>query len=77
MEEYFAEALKEEVHSVTMVPRALLVFCNVTNKIRKRTDTDVAFTQEYSRVSYPLENVSTLSTGLDYPRTHTGVGRIG
>ena len=31
--------------------RAVLVFCNVTNKIRKRTDTAVAFTQEYSRVS--------------------------
>ena len=71
MEEYVAEALKEEVHSVTMVPRALLVFCNVTNKIRKCTDTVVAFTQEYSRVSYPLENVSTLSTGLDCPRTNT------
>ena len=48
----------------------LLVFCNVTNKIRKRTDTAVAFTQEYSRVSYPLGNVSTLSTGSDSPRTH-------
>src|SRR6185436_3857218 len=41
----------------------LLVFCNVTNKIRKRTDTAIAFTQEYSRVSYPLGNMSTLSTG--------------
>ena len=40
-----------------------LVFCNVTNKIRKRTDTALAFTEEYSRVSYPLGNVSTLSTG--------------
>ena len=30
----------------------VFVFCNVTNKIRKRTDTTVAFTQEYSRVSY-------------------------
>ena len=39
----------------------VLVLCNVTNKIRKRTDTAVAFTQEYSRVSYPLGNVSTLS----------------
>ena len=27
-------------------------------------DTVVAFTQEYSRVSYPLRNMSTLSTGL-------------
>ena len=60
-----------------MVPESLLVFCNVTNKIRKRTDTAVAFTQEYSRVSYPLGNVSTLSMGSDSLRTHTGVGRIG
>ena len=36
------------------VEEHLLVFCNITNKIRKRTDTTVAFTQEYSRVSYPL-----------------------
>ena len=49
----------------------LLVFCNVTNKIRKRTDTAVAFTQEYYRVSYPLGNVSTLPTGSGCPRTHT------
>ena len=40
----------------------VLVFCNVMNEIRKRTDTAVDFTQEYSRVSYPLRNVSTLST---------------
>ena len=76
MEEYFALALKEEVHSVTMVPRALLVFCNVTNKIRKRTDTTVAFTKEHSRVSYPLGNVSALSTGSGSSKdTHAGVGR--
>ena len=43
--------------------RTLLVFCNVTIKIRMRMDTTVAFTQEYSRVLYPLRNVSTLSTG--------------
>ena len=41
----------------------VLVFCNVTNKIRKRTDTTVAFTQEYSRVAYSLGNMSTLSIG--------------
>ena len=51
--------------------RPLLVFYNVTNKIRKCTDTAVAFTQEYSRVSYPQGNVSTLSTGSDSPSTHT------
>ena len=52
----------------------LLVFCNVTNKIRKRTDTAVAFIQEYSRVSYPLRNVSTLSTGSGSSKdTHAGV----
>ena len=39
-----------------------MVLCNVTNKIRKRTDTAVAFTQEYSRVSYPLRSVGMLST---------------
>ena len=56
----------------------VLVFCNVTNKIRKRTDTTVAFTQEYSRVSYSLRNVSTLSTGSGSSKdTHTGVGEIG
>ena len=56
----------------------MLVLCNVTNKIRKRTDTAVAFTQEYSRVSYPLGNVSTLSTGAGSSKdTHAGVGRIG
>ena len=49
----------------------VLVFCNVTNKICKRTDTAVAFTQEYSRVSYSLGNVSTLPTGSGYLRTHT------
>ena len=54
-----------------MAPESLLVFCNVTNKIRKRTDTDVAFTQEYFKVSYPHGNVITLSMGSGYPRTHT------
>ena len=54
----------------------MLVFCNVTNKIRKRMDTAVAFTQEYFRVSYPLRNVSTLSTGSgSYKDTHNGVGK--
>ena len=53
----------------------VLVFCNVTNKIRKRTDTTVAFTQEYSRVSYPLGNVSTLSTGSGSSKdTHARCG---
>ena len=30
---------------------AMLGILNANRKIRKRTDTDVAFTQEYSRVS--------------------------
>ena len=52
----------------------VLVFCNITNKIHKRTDTAVAFTQEYSRVSYPLRNVSTLSMGSGSSKdTHAGV----
>ena len=50
--------------SLATAPESFLVLCNVTNKIHKRTDTAVAFTQEYFRVSYPLGNVSTLSTGL-------------
>ena len=37
-------------------------------------DTAVAFTQEYSRVSYPLRNVSTLSIGSGSSKdTHVGV----
>ena len=64
--------------SSATAPESLLVFCNVTNKIRKRTDTAVAFTQEYFGVSYPLRNVSTLSTGSGSSTdTHTGVGRVG
>ena len=52
----------------------MLVLCNITNKIRKRTDTAVAFTQEYSRVSYPLRNMSTLSTGSGSSKdTHADV----
>ena len=54
-----------------------LVFCNVTNKILKRTDTAVVFTQEYFRVSYPLRNMSTLSTGSGSSKdTHAGVEKI-
>ena len=33
------------------LPRGLLGILNANRKIRKRTDTDVAFTREYSRVS--------------------------
>ena len=33
-------------------PESQLVYVNAPDKIRKRTDTVVAFTQEYSRVSY-------------------------
>ena len=51
----------------------MLVLCNVTNKIRKHTDTAVAFTQKYFRISYLLGNVSTLSTGSGSSKgTHTG-----
>lgn len=32
--------------------RPMLAFVNVNRKIRKHTDTEVAFTQEYSEVSY-------------------------
>ena len=55
----------------------LLVFYNITNKIRKRMDTAVASTQEYSRVLYPLGNMSTLSTGSGSSKdTHAGVEKI-
>ena len=61
-----------------MVFRKLLVLCNVTNKICKRTDTTVAFTQEYSGISYPLRNLSTLSMGSGSSKnTNTSVGGIG
>ena len=50
---YITHAMDNDNTSIVGV----LVFCNVTNKIRKRTDTAVAFTHEYSRVSYPLGNV--------------------
>ena len=64
--------------SPATAPESMLVFCNVTNEIRKRTDTAVAFTQEYSRVSYKLRNVSTLSMGSGSSKdTHTCVGEIG
>ena len=54
-----------------------MVLSNVTNKIRKCTDTDVAFTEEYSRVLYPLGNVSALSKDSGSSKdTHAGVGEI-
>jgi hypothetical protein len=54
---------KEEKFDFRPKKERLLVLCNVPNKICKRTDTAIAFTQKYSRVSYPLRNVSTLSMG--------------
>ena len=49
-----------------------------TNKLSGAEEIAVAFTQEYSRVSYPLGNVGTLSKGSGSSKdTHTGVGRIG
>jgi hypothetical protein len=42
-----------------MAPKSLLVFINAHRKFCKRTDTVIAFTQEYSRVSY-------LSTGKQW-----------
>ena len=68
---------EDSCHSPATAPESLLVFCNITNKIRKRTDTAVAFTQEYSRVSYPLRNVSMLSTCSGSSKdTHAGVEKI-
>ena len=37
--------------SPATAPESLLGILNANEKIRKRTDTDVAFTREYSRVS--------------------------
>jgi hypothetical protein len=34
-----------------MAPKGLLGILNANRKIRKRTNTDVAFTREYSKVS--------------------------
>ena len=53
------------------MPESLLVLCNVTNKIRKRPDTVVAFTQVYSRVSYPLRTLVRYLRFQAHPRTHT------
>ena len=44
--------LPDQQHS-----QALLVFVNANRKIRKRTDTAVAFTREYSKVSISTGNV--------------------
>jgi hypothetical protein len=43
--------------SKLVVDSSLLVFVNAHSKIRKRMDTDVAFTQEYSKVSISTRNV--------------------
>jgi hypothetical protein len=45
----------------------LLVFINANRKIRKRTDTDVAFTREYSRVSISTGNVKCTKKSLERP----------
>ena len=69
----------ESVDNVATVPRqrrqkGCWYFATSRIKSAKCTDTAVAFTQEYSRVSYPLGNVSTLSTGLGSSKdTHAGV----
>ena len=55
----------------------LFVTLQSTNKLSGAEEIAVAFTQEYSRVSYPLGNVGTLSKGSGSSKdTHTGVGRI-
>jgi hypothetical protein len=45
----------------------MLVFINANRKIRKRTDTDVAFTREYSRVSISTGNVKCTKKSLERP----------
>ena len=41
----------------------MLVFFNASRIIRKRTDTDVAFTQEYSKVSISTGNAKCTNQG--------------
>ena len=58
----------ESIDNIDTVPRqrrqkACWYFAISQIEIYKRTDTTVAFTQEYSRISYPQSNVRTLSTG--------------
>ena len=73
----------ESVDNVANVPRqrrqkGCWYFATSRIKSAKRTDTAVAFTQEYSRISYPLRNVITLSTGSGSSKdAHTGVEGIG
>jgi hypothetical protein len=45
----------------------VLVFINANRKIRKHTDTDVAFTREYSRVSISTGNVKCTRKSLERP----------
>jgi len=48
----FSTELERKVVEATSAAEALLLgILNANRKIRKRTDTDVAFTREYSRVS--------------------------
>ena len=42
---------KHSYRSPATAPESLLGILNANRKIHKRTDTDVAFTREYSRVS--------------------------
>jgi hypothetical protein len=47
----------EEVGDNGLAPQPLLGIFNAYREIHKHTDTDVAFTQEYSRVSISTGNV--------------------
>jgi hypothetical protein len=47
--------------SLATTLESLLGISNVTDKSASARNTIVAFTREYSRVSYPLRNVCTLS----------------
>ena len=68
----------ESVDSVLTFPSGYDTLEYDTNKLSGAEEIAVAFTQEYSRVSYPLRNVSTLSTGSCSSKdTNTGVGGIG
>ena len=59
------------IHCVieAFVPCSCVDICSVTKRIRKRTNIVITFTQEYSRVLYPLRNLSILSKVRIHPRT--------
>ena len=48
---------RQDAYSPATTPKSLLGILKVHRKIRKHTDTNAAFTQEYSRVSISTRNM--------------------